>query len=73
MIPPFGMMTVPHWEYWLHHNPFRIHYHDYSTGRHTCPICQSDTSCFKDCPQREIQNKLAEIKELMTKWRDRNK
>lgn len=58
---------MPYWECWLHHNPFR------KTGQwsRSCPICGSDTSCFSGCPQSEIQNKLAEIKELVNKWSNR--
>ena len=71
MIPPLGMMTVPHWEWWLHHNPFKRSYGE--GGRSSCPICCSDTGCFRGCPGVEIQNKMAEVKKLMDDWRNRER
>lgn len=69
--PPFGMITVPYWEYWLHHNPFRKQAgHGYPEV--SCRICCSDTGCRADCPYYEIQTKFTEIKKLMNDWLNRS-
>ncbi len=68
--PPLGMMTVPHWEWWLHHNPFRRSYGE--GGRSSCPICESDTGCYGDCPRVEIELKFEEIVALMRAWNGRH-
>ena len=69
MIPPMGMIDVPYWEWWLHHNPFVKTGHYYNS----CPLCCSDTGCWSGCPQREIQNKMAEIKKLVNDWHNRER
>ena len=63
---PYGMITTPYFEWWLHHNPFRRQVY-------TCPICASDTGCFKDCPAREILSKIGEINTLMHDYLARRK
>lgn len=65
--PPLGMITVPHWEWWLHHNPFRR----YCEGGRTCRICESDTGCNRGCPKAEIDKKIEEIVALMRQWEKR--
>lgn len=64
--PPLGMMTVPHYEWWLHNNPFK-------RQEHSCPICCSDTGCFSGCPSGEIKTRLDDINYLMKKWTNRKK
>lgn len=66
--PPLGMITVPHWEWWLHHHPFRR----YCEGGRTCPICESDTGCCRDCPQQAIEQKFEEVVALMREWNGRH-
>ena len=68
MNPPRGMMTVPYYEWWLHHNPFKQQWVDADRWG-TCPICQSDAGHINGCPAEELDRKLTEINELMLVWR----
>ncbi len=65
--PALGMMYVPHYEWWLHHHPFKIQWRDnYRCG--TCPMCESDSGCLIGCPQNDIERKLEEINCLARDW-----
>lgn len=53
-----GMISVPYYEWWLHNHPFKREVH-------TCPICSSDTGCWKDCPAKEIERLLYQAGDLV--------
>lgn len=65
---PYGTIQSPYWEWWLHHNPFRR----YCQDQRSCPVCESDTGCLRECPQEEIISKINEITELMHNWNERS-